>query len=66
MTKEQVIHDLRVLAEYFAEQSDGCMPLCLVEAIKIIEEAKNGSDSKSVQAANGTKKDNCRESNIFN
>ena len=36
MTNEQIIHDLRVLADFFAEQS-GAVPMCLGEAIEIIE-----------------------------
>lgn len=47
MTREQIVHDLEAIKDYFCEQNEGSAPLCLEEAIKIIEEGKTtGEQSK--------------------
>ena len=40
MSNEQVIRDLNTLRDYFMEESGGCVPVCIEEAIRIISELK--------------------------
>lgn len=43
MTREEIIHDLQALADYFITETGGSVPMCLEEAIKLLkEESKNG------------------------
>lgn len=45
MTTAEIIHDLKVLKDSFEEHTNGCSPICLEEAIKIIEEMKGGEEN---------------------
>ena len=38
MDKDRLIKDLTVIKQYFMNQSGGCFPLCLEEAINIIKD----------------------------
>lgn len=46
MTREQIIHDLEAIKEYFCAQNGGSAPLCLEEAIKIIEEGRTTEEEE--------------------
>ena len=52
MTRDQIIHDLRAINEYFLEQSEGCAPVCLEEAIKLIEEERPTGEWESLGFVN--------------
>lgn len=41
MTREEAINDLKVLRDYFMEQSGGAIPLCLEYAITELEHIQN-------------------------
>lgn len=47
MTTSEIIHDLKVLKDSFEEHTNGCSPICLEEAIKIVEERPQGKWVKS-------------------
>lgn len=37
---EEVIHDLEALGKYFEQETDGCVPVCIPEAVKILKALK--------------------------
>ena len=38
MTDKECVQDLKTLAEFFKEQSNGCVPVCLEYAIERLSE----------------------------
>lgn len=43
MTNDEIIHDLEAIGEAFNEQTDGCEPVCIGEAIRVIKESMTGN-----------------------
>jgi hypothetical protein len=64
MTREQIIHDLRAINEYFLEQSGGSAPVCLEEAIKIIEEERPTGEWNEVEEGCGWTEILCAECSV--
>ena len=40
MTIDEIIKDLSTIGDYFKEETDGCIPVCIPEAIKLLEQLK--------------------------
>lgn len=40
---EEIIHDLKAIEENFKEETDGCAPVCLSEAVEFIEQEQRPS-----------------------
>lgn len=45
MTREEIIHDLQAIADFFIEQSGGCVPIALEAAIKILKGESEHEDN---------------------
>jgi hypothetical protein len=43
MTRQEVIEDLKTLRAYFLEETGGSVPICIDEAIRIINEEEETS-----------------------
>ena len=39
-TVEETIHDLEALKQYFMKETNGCYPVCLEDAIRLLETIK--------------------------
>ena len=44
MSKEEIIKDLNTLKDFFERESGGCVPVCLVDAIKILSAESCGDN----------------------
>lgn len=47
MELKQVVEELRVLGAFFMEQSKGSCPICILEAIRILEELEETDGTKN-------------------
>ena len=64
MTREQIIHDLEAIKEYFCSQNGGSAPLCLEEAIKIIEDERLTGEWNEVEEGCGWTEILCAECSV--
>ncbi len=47
MEIKETIKELKVIKEFFEEQSGGCCPLCILSAIEYLEIMEGGNGTKN-------------------